>query len=280
MKTGTAAGAKASRLAGGRGRGWGSRPSTWELRLSQALDPSLVRPETGEDEQAGLDGRADPVRGAGTPPHEWVWLLSGPKARPGHSEDRSQEGRATRRSTLGQPGDMNLRPNMLSSWVPAWVSKSSEEGPRVAGCTQAPEPLPSCPWPYCQFFALRDLVWVPLAYSRSLGFVIPQAEPVRRGPAPPARPPTAQEVCYRRAQQAQRDSAGWLQATQQPAEKPSSIHISAPGEKRRIAHVPNPRLAAGESQGTVSPRALSPRARWLWTVGGAPRLRFCPRWWP
>ncbi|GAB5567481.1 RNA exonuclease 1 homolog isoform X2 [Prionailurus iriomotensis] len=72
-----------------------------------------------------------------------------------------------------------------------------------------------------------------------------EAEPGRRGPAPPARPPTAQEVCYRRAQQAQRDSAAWLQATQQPAEKPSSsVHISAPGEKRRIAHVPNPRLAA------------------------------------
>eukprot|EP00071_Canis_lupus_P029419 XP_022262976.1 RNA exonuclease 1 homolog isoform X1 [Canis lupus familiaris] len=71
-----------------------------------------------------------------------------------------------------------------------------------------------------------------------------EADPVRKGPAPPARPPTAQEVCYRRAQQAQRDSATWLQAAQQPTEKPSSIHISAPGEKRRIAHVPNPRLAA------------------------------------
>nr|XP_035925883.1 RNA exonuclease 1 homolog isoform X1 [Halichoerus grypus] len=81
-----------------------------------------------------------------------------------------------------------------------------------------------------------------------------EAEPVRRGPAPPARPPTAQEVCYRRAQQAQRDSATWLQATQQPAEKPSSIHISAPGEKRRIAHVPNPRLAAAP---TGTKRALA-----------------------
>ncbi|XP_027438035.2 RNA exonuclease 1 homolog isoform X2 [Zalophus californianus] len=81
-----------------------------------------------------------------------------------------------------------------------------------------------------------------------------EAEPVRRGPAPPARPPTAQEVCYRRAQQAQRDSAPWLQATQPPAEKPSSIHISAPGEKRRIAHVPNPRLAAAP---TGAKRALA-----------------------
>lgn len=71
---------------------------------------------------------------------------------------------------------------------------------------------------------------------------------MRRGPAPPARPPTAQEVCYRRAQQAQRESAGWLQAAQQLGEKPSSVHISAPGEKRRIAHVPNPLLAAGGSQ--------------------------------
>ncbi|XP_065774603.1 RNA exonuclease 1 homolog isoform X2 [Muntiacus reevesi] len=81
-----------------------------------------------------------------------------------------------------------------------------------------------------------------------------EAEPTRRGPAPPARPPTAQEVCYRRAQQAQRESAGWLQAAQQLAEKPSSVHISAPGEKRRIAHVPNPLLAAAP---TGAKRTLS-----------------------
>ncbi|XP_054443199.1 RNA exonuclease 1 homolog [Pteronotus mesoamericanus] len=72
-----------------------------------------------------------------------------------------------------------------------------------------------------------------------------EPEPVRRGPLPPTRPPTAQEVCYRRAQQAQRESASWLQAAQRPPEKPSSIHIAVPGEKKRIAHVPNPCLAAG-----------------------------------
>lgn len=81
----------------------------------------------------------------------------------------------------------------------------------------------------------------------ALGFLSTQPEPGRRVPAPPARPPTAQEVCYRRAQQAQRESASWLQAAQRPAEKPSSVHLSAPGEKKRTAHVPNPRLAAGES---------------------------------
>ncbi|XP_045432269.1 RNA exonuclease 1 homolog isoform X1 [Pipistrellus kuhlii] len=74
-----------------------------------------------------------------------------------------------------------------------------------------------------------------------------EAEPVRRGPAPPTRVPTAQEVCYRRAQQAQRESASWLQAAQPPAEKPTSVHISVPGEKRRIAHVPNPCLAAAST---------------------------------
>ncbi|XP_073881370.1 RNA exonuclease 1 homolog isoform X2 [Macaca fascicularis] len=72
-----------------------------------------------------------------------------------------------------------------------------------------------------------------------------EAEPPRRSPVvPPARPPTAQEVCYLRAQQAQRASASLLQAPPRLAEKLPSVHISAPGEKRRIAHIPNPRLAA------------------------------------
>lgn len=74
-----------------------------------------------------------------------------------------------------------------------------------------------------------------------------QTEAPRRVPvAPSARPPTAQEVCYRRAQQAQRDSASWLQGAPKPTDRLSSVHISAPGEKRRIAHVPNPRLATGK----------------------------------
>lgn len=95
--------------------------------------------------------------------------------------------------------------------------------------------------------ALEGLFWPLIQSILDLEFFT-QVEPTRRGPAPPARPPTAQEVCYRRAQQAQRESAGWLQAAQQLSEKPSSVHISAPGEKRRIAHVPNPLLAAGGSQ--------------------------------
>ncbi|XP_005359102.1 RNA exonuclease 1 homolog [Microtus ochrogaster] len=81
-----------------------------------------------------------------------------------------------------------------------------------------------------------------------------ETEASRRVPvAPPARPPTAQEVCYRRAQQAQRDSASWLQGALKPTDRLSTVHISAPGEKRRIAHVPNPRLATAP---TGAKRAL------------------------
>ncbi|XP_077889138.1 RNA exonuclease 1 homolog isoform X2 [Ictidomys tridecemlineatus] len=91
--------------------------------------------------------------------------------------------------------------------------------------------------------------------SQAPGCDFIQAEPPRRGPAvPPARLPTAQEVCYRRAQQMQRESASWLQAAPRPAEKPSSVHIAAPGEKRRIAHTPNPRLATAP---TGAKRTLS-----------------------
>ncbi|XP_075831581.1 RNA exonuclease 1 homolog isoform X2 [Microtus pennsylvanicus] len=81
-----------------------------------------------------------------------------------------------------------------------------------------------------------------------------ETEASRRVPvAPPARPPTAQEVCYLRAQQAQRDSASWLQGAPKPTDRLSTVHISAPGEKRRIAHIPNPRLATAP---TGAKRAL------------------------
>ncbi|XP_041525193.1 RNA exonuclease 1 homolog isoform X2 [Microtus oregoni] len=81
-----------------------------------------------------------------------------------------------------------------------------------------------------------------------------ETEASKRVPvAPPARPPTAQEVCYRRAQQAQRDSASWLQGAPKPTDRLSTVHISAPGEKRRIAHIPNPRLATAP---TGAKRAL------------------------
>jgi RNA exonuclease 1 len=72
------------------------------------------------------------------------------------------------------------------------------------------------------------------------GAEAPKKTPV----APTTQPPTAQEVWYLRAQQALRELAIWLQAAPGPTEGLSSVHISVLGEKQRIAHVPNPRLAA------------------------------------
>lgn len=147
---------------------------------------------------------------------------------------------------------VNLRAE-APSWFPPEYLKAQEEARQfLPGHLQAweacpipaLEPLPLSPQCYPNPAALDSPLWVPLTCVLELG-IITQAEPMRRGPVPPARPPTAQEVCYRRAQQAQRESVSFLQAVQQP----SSVHISAPGEKKRISHVPNPLLAAGKPQG-------------------------------
>lgn len=124
----------------------------------------------------------------------------------------------------------------------------------VTGGTAWPPPEV---WPPGPRPASRCLPWAPQTHRQALELVLIQAEPPRRGPAAPtARPPTAQEVCYRRAQQAQRASAGLLQ------EKPPSVHISAPGERRRIAHVPNPHLAtapAGAKRTLAAGSSQAPR---------------------
>ncbi|XP_058138139.1 RNA exonuclease 1 homolog isoform X2 [Dasypus novemcinctus] len=84
-----------------------------------------------------------------------------------------------------------------------------------------------------------------------------EAELPGRGPAPPARPLTAQEVCYRRAQQVQ-ETLCRLQAAQRPPEKPTPasrpVLVPAAGKKRRIAHVPSPRVASAP---TGAKRALA-----------------------
>nr|XP_020864490.1 RNA exonuclease 1 homolog isoform X2 [Phascolarctos cinereus] len=55
----------------------------------------------------------------------------------------------------------------------------------------------------------------------------------------PYRPPTAQEACYQRTQLAQRQASDIL-AARLASQKHS---VSLPEEKKRIAHVPNPRMA-------------------------------------
>ncbi|KGL86743.1 RNA exonuclease 1, partial [Charadrius vociferus] len=61
----------------------------------------------------------------------------------------------------------------------------------------------------------------------------------------PYRPPTAQEVCYQRIQLAQQQAAQLAVAVQKAS-------LSLPGEKRRIAHVPNVALSAAAKQSLVS----------------------------
>ena len=153
----------------------------------------------------------------------------------------------TQKTSWFPPGPLHTQEE--ESWFPPGPLHAQEEASEVACSIPALEHLPPVPQYYSSTDTLGGLLWVPLTCSLDLKFVT-QAEPTSRGPALPTRPPTAQEVCYRRAQQAQRESASRLQAAQPLAEKQSSMHISAPGEKRRIAHVPNPLLAAGGSQGS------------------------------
>ncbi|NWU96273.1 REXO1 exonuclease, partial [Upupa epops] len=60
----------------------------------------------------------------------------------------------------------------------------------------------------------------------------------------PYRPPTAQEVCYQRIQLAQQQAAQLAVAVQKAS-------LSLPGEKKRIAHVPNAALSAAAKQSLV-----------------------------
>eukprot|EP00076_Gallus_gallus_P034571 XP_025000109.1 RNA exonuclease 1 homolog [Gallus gallus] len=71
------------------------------------------------------------------------------------------------------------------------------------------------------------------------------AEVPNRPVVRPYRPPTAQEVCYQRIQLAQQQAAQLAVAVQKAS-------LSLPGEKRRIAHVPNVALTAAVKQSLVS----------------------------
>ncbi|KFO84889.1 RNA exonuclease 1, partial [Buceros rhinoceros silvestris] len=64
----------------------------------------------------------------------------------------------------------------------------------------------------------------------------------------PYRPPTAQEVCYQRIQLAQQQAAQLAVAVQKAS-------LSLPGEKKRIAHVPNVALSAAAKQSLVKSKA-------------------------
>ncbi|XP_075300259.1 RNA exonuclease 1 homolog isoform X2 [Opisthocomus hoazin] len=66
----------------------------------------------------------------------------------------------------------------------------------------------------------------------------------------PYRPLTAQEVCYQRIQLAQQQAAQLAVAVQKAS-------LSLPGEKKRIAHVPNAALSAAARQSLVSSKTTA-----------------------
>lgn len=68
-----------------------------------------------------------------------------------------------------------------------------------------------------------------------------QAETPSKPVVRPYRPPTAQEVCYQRIQLAQQQAAQLVGAVPKTS-------LCLPGEKRRIAHVPNAALTAAAKQ--------------------------------
>lgn len=84
-------------------------------------------------------------------------------------------------------------------------------------------------------------------------FLSMQAEVPSKPVVRPYRPPTAQEVCYQRIQLAQQQAAQLAVAVQKAS-------LSLPGEKKRIAHVPNVALSAAAKQS--KPAALRVTAVW------------------
>ncbi|KAK1338394.1 hypothetical protein QTO34_001510 [Cnephaeus nilssonii] len=139
-------------------------------------------------------------------------------------------------------------PGLLRATAPSWFPPGHLQAMEAELGASCPAPTLVPLTPCHQPTGPGGLPSVPPTDSWAPKFLIIQPESVRRGLAPRTRLPTAQELrdLGRQAEQAPRDSASLPQAAQQPAPKHSSIHISAAdSDRRRVALVPKPRLAAG-----------------------------------
>lgn len=174
-------------------------------------------------------------------------------------------------SSPGRSGTARA-PGLLRATAPSWFPPGHLQalGAELVASCPAPTLVPLTP---ChQPTGPGGLPSVPPTDSWAPKFLIIQPECVRRGLAPRSRLPTAQELCElgRRAQQAPRDSASLPQAAQLPAPKHSCVHISAAdSDRRRVALVPKPRLAAGakrplpDSSSSSSSSSPPPKAQGL-----------------
>nr|KAF6301328.1 hypothetical protein mPipKuh1_009335 [Pipistrellus kuhlii] len=136
-------------------------------------------------------------------------------------------------------------PALLRATTPSWFPPGHLQALRTHRRASCPAPIllplhhPTDPGGL--LLAPPKKCWAPK-------FLIIQPESVRRGLAPRTRLPTIQELCDLgwQAEQAPRCSDGLLQAAQHRTPKHPGIHISAAGrDKRRVALVPKPCLAAG-----------------------------------
>lgn len=142
---------------------------------------------------------------------------------------------------------------MLRATAPCWFPPGYPEAKKGAEelALEAPElPLPS------HQPARNFGLWVPQMYNQASALVGIQAEPQNGGPAvAPEWPETVTEAWYFPAQ---RGSACRLPAAPRLTESPPAVGISAPRERKRIAHFPSPCLATGP---TDAKRTLAASSR-------------------
>lgn len=96
-----------------------------------------------------------------------------------------------------------------------------------------------------------------------LGYSSVQAESSRASVVRPYRRPTAQEMCYQRMQMAQQQAEQLAVAVKAAASSSSSSSSSSfPGEKKRVAHRPNPSALSVKSKCVMFSYMLSQIAIW------------------
>ncbi|XP_017377280.1 exonuclease GOR-like [Cebus imitator] len=137
---------------------------------------------------------------------------------------------------------------MLRATAPCWFPPGHPECQKVAE-----ESAPSAPGLLLPSHQLAHNfgLWVPQMYHQASAFAVFQAESQGRGPAvSPAWPQMSKEACYLAKQ---RGSACCLLAAPRLTERPSSVCVSDPSDRKRMAHFPSPCLATDAKRTLTAP---------------------------
>ncbi|XP_008981175.4 exonuclease GOR [Callithrix jacchus] len=159
---------------------------------------------------------------------------------------------------------------MLRATAPCWFPPGHPEGQKVTE-----ESAPSAPGLLLPSHQLAQNfgLWVPQMYHQASAFAVLQAEPQGRGPAmSPAWPQMSKEACYLPEQ---RVSACRLLASPRLTERPSSVCVSVPRERKRMAHFPSPCLATGptDAKRTLAAPSRSQRPEDFKVGRKSPKMR-------